>query len=44
MRIDLDSRLRPTTDSCNAAIAVEENISNSELTKIIKFLKLYFVS
>ena len=31
----LDSRSRPTAESCKAAIAVEEITSDSELTKML---------
>ena len=34
MRLGLDSRSRPTAESCNATIAVEENTSDSKSTKI----------
>ena len=37
MRVGLDLRSRPTAESCNAAIAVEENTSDSESTKIVTF-------
>ena len=33
----LDSRSRPTAESCNAVIAVEENTSDSESTKLLNF-------
>ena len=42
MRVGLDSRSRPTAESCNAAIAIEENTSDSESTKIVKFLIALF--
>ena len=38
MQAGLDWRSRPIAESCNAAIAVEKNTSDSELTKIVKFL------
>ena len=38
MRLGLDLRSRLPAESCNAAIAVEENTSESESTKIVKFL------
>ena len=37
MREDLDSRSRPTAKSCNAAIAVKGNTSDSESTKLLNF-------
>ena len=39
-----DSRSRPTAESCNAAIAVKENTSDSKSAKITKFLFLDFAS
>ena len=44
MQVGLDSRPRPTAESCNAAIAVEENTSESESAKIVKILLLDFAS
>ena len=44
MQAGLDLRSRPTAESCNAAIAVEANISDYEQTKIVKFLLLNFAS
>ena len=44
MRVDLDWRSRPTAESGNAAIAVEENTSDSESTNIVKFWFLDFAS
>ena len=35
MRVGLDSRSRPTAESCNAAIAVEENASDSNFYRSI---------
>ena len=40
MRVGLDSRSRPTAESCNTAIAVEENTSDSESTKLLNFYGL----
>ena len=37
MRVGLDSKSKPTAESCKAAIAVEDNISDSESTKIVQF-------
>ena len=37
MRLSLGSRSRPTTENYNAAIAVEENTSDSESAKVVKF-------
>ena len=44
MQVGLDSRSKPTAESSYAALAVEENTSNSESTKIVKFLLLDFAS
>ena len=44
MRAGLNSRSRPTAESCNSAIVAEENTSDSESTKIAKFLLLDFAS
>ena len=44
MQVGLDLKSKPTAESCNVAIAVEENPSNSESTKIVKFLLLDFAS
>ena len=44
MWVGLDFRSRPTAESCSAAIAVEENTSESESIKIVKFLLLDFAS
>ena len=44
MREGLDSRSRPTGESYNAAIAVEENTLDFESNKIVKFLLLEFAS
>ena len=44
MRVGLDSRSKPTAESSNVALAVKENTSNSESTKIVKFLLLDFAS
>ena len=44
MRVVLDSRSRPNAESCNATIGVEVNTSDSESTKIVKFLLLDFAS
>ena len=44
MRLGVDSRSRPTAESCNSAIVAEEKTSDSELTKIVKFLLLDFAS
>ena len=43
-QVGLDSRSRPTAESCNAETAVEENSSDSESAKIVKFLFLDFAS
>ena len=37
MQVSLELSSRPIAESCNAAIAVEENTSASESTKIVKF-------
>ena len=37
MRVGLDSKSKPTAESSNAALAVGENTSNFESTKIVKF-------
>ena len=42
MRVGLDSRSRPPAENCIAAIAIEENTSDSKSTKIVKFLLLDF--
>ena len=46
LQLGLDSRSRPAAESCHthAAIAVEENTSESESTEIVKFLLLDFAS
>ena len=44
MQVGLDWRSRPSADSGNAAIVVEENTSDSESTKIVKFILFYFAS
>ena len=44
MRVGLDLRSKQTGKSSNAALAVEENTSNYESTKIVKCLLLDFVS
>ena len=44
MRVGKDSRLRPSGKSCNAAIVVQKNTSDSESAKIVKFLLLDFAS
>ena len=36
-QVGLDSRSRRTAKSCNAAIAVEENTSDSESAKLLNF-------
>ena len=44
MQVGLDSRSRPTAESCNAANAVEEITSDSESTTVVKILLLDFTS
>ena len=46
LRVGLDLRSRPTAESCNAAITVEENISDHKSTKTVKlsFGSGYFAS
>ena len=44
MRVGLDSRSRPTAESCNPAVGVEVNTLDSLSTKIVKFLLFDFAS
>ena len=37
MQVGLDKRSTPTAENCNAAIGDEENASDSESAKIVKF-------
>ena len=44
MRVGLDSRSKPTAENCNVALAIAENASDYESTKIVKFLFLNYAS
>ena len=37
IQVGVDARSTPTAQSCNATIAVEENASDSESAKIVKY-------